>query len=181
MTSWFTADTHFGHRNIIRHCSRPFASVEEMDGELVACWNAVVRRDDDVYHLGDFAFRNSKVAASYAQRLNGRLHLIWGNHDPDQVRHGDWWASSQPYAEISVEGRRLVLFHYGLRVWNRSRHGAIHLYGHSHGALPGDGQSCDVGVDYPAWGYRPVRLEEIEAHISTLPPRRPADRHGEQR
>ena len=32
---FFTADLHFGHANIIRHCARPFADVEEMDLSLI--------------------------------------------------------------------------------------------------------------------------------------------------
>jgi calcineurin-like phosphoesterase family protein len=59
----------------------------------------------------------------------------------------------------SQEGIPLVLCHYAMRTWNRSHYGAIQLYGHSHGNLPGDSQSCDVGVD--CWGFRPVSLEEI--------------------
>lgn len=171
MKVWFTADTHFGHARIIEYCKRPFASVEEMDEALVANWNAVVGPDDEVWHLGDFAGRNADMAAGYRARLNGRIHLIWGNHDSEKVRALPIWASSGPYAEISLPGRRLVLFHYALRVWNRSRHGAVHLYGHSHGALPGDRQSCDIGVDNPAWRYHPVGLGDIERHLRTLPER----------
>ena len=29
MQVWFTADTHFGHGNIIKYCQRPFLSPEE--------------------------------------------------------------------------------------------------------------------------------------------------------
>jgi hypothetical protein len=29
-----------------------------------------------------------------------------------------------------------VLCHYAMRVWNRSHHGAWHLYGHSQGESP---------------------------------------------
>lgn len=29
---FFTADLHFGHANIIRHCVRPFASVAGING-----------------------------------------------------------------------------------------------------------------------------------------------------
>lgn len=29
---FFTADLHFGHANIIRHCARPFASVVDTNG-----------------------------------------------------------------------------------------------------------------------------------------------------
>ena len=168
---WFTADTHFGHANVIRYCQRPFGSVEEMDAELVARWNAVVRPDDDVWHLGDFCLGRRGVASSYLERLAGRKHLIWGNHDSPTTRADLGWASSQGMAEIGVNGRRVILLHYAMRVWPKAHHGSLHLYGHSHGCLPGDGQSCDVGVDVPAWKFRPVSLTEIEAHLRTLPER----------
>lgn len=61
MKVWFTADTHFGHRNILKHCDRPFGSVKEMDEALIAMWNAVVGLNDDVWHLGDFAYRSAQA------------------------------------------------------------------------------------------------------------------------
>jgi calcineurin-like phosphoesterase family protein len=179
MTVWFTSDTHFGHANIIRHCARPFRDAVEMDAALAANWNAVVRPGDEVWHLGDFAHRNARSAASYLRRLNGRVHLVWGNHDGEETRGLPLWASSQAYAEVTVEGQRLVLFHYALKVWNRSHRGALHLYGHSHGRLQGDAQCCDLGVDNPAWGYRPVSLPEVMAHLATLPPHLPVDHRGD--
>jgi calcineurin-like phosphoesterase family protein len=33
--TWFTADFHFGHANIIRYFSRPFRTVEEMDQAIL--------------------------------------------------------------------------------------------------------------------------------------------------
>lgn len=176
MATFFTSDTHLGHANIIKHCNRPFASVGEMDGVIIANWNAVVRPGDDVWHLGDFAHRNSKSASSYLARLAGRKHLIWGNHDSAETRGLSGWSSSRAMAEIAVDGTRIVLLHYAMKVWPRSHHGALHFYGHSHGTLPGDGQSLDVGVD--CWDLRPVRLAEIGRRLATLPERRPPDRHG---
>ena len=43
---FFTSDTHFGHENVIRFDGRPFASVEEMDAELIRRWNAKVGKGD---------------------------------------------------------------------------------------------------------------------------------------
>ena len=41
MSVFFLADTHFGDGNILRYENRPFATVEEMDRELIRRWNAV--------------------------------------------------------------------------------------------------------------------------------------------
>lgn len=43
---YFTSDLHLGHANIIRHCNRPFSSVEEMDDALIDNWNAKVTNAD---------------------------------------------------------------------------------------------------------------------------------------
>lgn len=53
---YFTADTHFGHENVIRFCDRPFSSANEMDEAMIANWNARVKGDDTVYVLGDMFF-----------------------------------------------------------------------------------------------------------------------------
>lgn len=55
---WFTADQHFGHANVIKHSQRPFSSIEEMDATLIKNWNRCVKKGDDVFHLGDFAWRH---------------------------------------------------------------------------------------------------------------------------
>jgi calcineurin-like phosphoesterase family protein len=175
---WLTADNHFCHRNILVHCSRAFTSVEEMDETMVRRWNEVVGQDDEVWHLGDFSLGRSEVVAKFLARLNGRVHLIWGNHDSEQVRRMPQWASSQPYAEIKVDNTYLVLFHYAMRTWNRIGRGAIHLYGHSHNKLPGDSQSLDVGVD--AWDFRPVSLAQIKRRLAKSVPRVPLDHHEAQ-
>lgn len=75
-----------------------------------------------------------------------------------------------------MDGQPLVLCHYAMRVWNRSHHGTLMLYGHSHSNLLGNSQSLDVGVD--AWDMRPVTLREIKNRMATLPPYRSEDHHA---
>ncbi len=55
MSAFFIADTHFGDGNILRYENRPFATVEEMDQELIRRWNEKVGEGDTVFHLGDFS------------------------------------------------------------------------------------------------------------------------------
>lgn len=79
--TWFTSDTHFGHKNILEYEkeARPFETVEEMNETLIDNWNKTVRPKDIIYHLGDFAF--GRVNIGIADRLNGRKRIIMGNHD----------------------------------------------------------------------------------------------------
>lgn len=175
MATFFTADLHLGHARIIDYCGRPFRSVEQMDAMQIANWNSVVGPQDDVWVVGDFCWGSD--AEIYLSRLQGRKHLVWGNHDPDTTTQAAGWESSQPYAEITLNKQKIVLFHYGLRVWNRSGHGALHFYGHSHGGLLGDSQSCDVGVD--CFDYRPVDLAAIRRQLRRMPQRGgEPDHHG---
>lgn len=174
----FTSDTHFGHANIIKYSRRPFDNADHMDTMLIDNWNSVVSPDDTVYHLGDFTFGDLGSARRYRQRLNGRIHFIWGNHDRDEVRYSDLWETSQPYLEIRIDGSLIVLLHYSLRTWNKRHRGSYHFFGHSHAALPmlanspGDHHesdedlSIDVGVDLPAWNYAPVGFDAIKRTIS---------------
>jgi calcineurin-like phosphoesterase family protein len=81
MADLFTSDTHFGHVNIITYCSRPFRDVEEMNRSMIERWNARVRSEDTVFHLGDFAMGKKDLIPTYLKALNGYKILILGNHD----------------------------------------------------------------------------------------------------
>ena len=112
---YFTGDQHFGHANIIKHCNRPFSSVDEMDKQLLEQWNRRVKKQDTVYILGDLFFRNAVSSTEYLQKMNGRKHLIIGNHDKGWMKKVDmkqYFEEVAPFAEISDGIRKLVLCHY---------------------------------------------------------------------
>jgi calcineurin-like phosphoesterase family protein len=161
---FFTSDHHFGHgaaRGLFR---RPFGSVAEMDAAMVARWNETVGPGDQVWHLGDFAVRQSADRmARLLAALAGTKHLITGNNDGPATAGLAGWASVQAYAEIEAEGAWLILCHYPLRTWNRMGRGAIDLHGHSHGRLAPLARQADVGVD--VWHFRPIALAEIRARL----------------
>jgi calcineurin-like phosphoesterase family protein len=160
MTVYFTSDHHFGHAAARSFYRRPFSSLAEMDQVMADRWNVVVRPEDEVWHLGDFAVRQSADRVAYLlTMLQGRKHLVCGNNDNSVVIGCPIWHSVQSYAEVVIEGRKLILCHYPFRTWRDMAKGAVNLHGHSHGRLRSLPRQFDVGVD--VWGFVPVSFAKI--------------------
>lgn len=163
---FWTADTHFSHKNIIMHCNRPFENIHEMDETIIKNWNDKVGKQDIVFHLGDFAWKES---LEYLKRLNGDIRIVLGNHDRDILKTEKFFAKHEiknTYFQIipaeygvKIGGRDIIMSHYSMRSWHKSCHGSWHLYAHSHGCLAPYGKSWDVGVDNN--NFTPLAFEEI--------------------
>ena len=163
---WFTADTHFGHTRIIEYTNRPFANADEMDEAMITNWNAAVKPDDTVYHLGDFCFRGKERAKEILDTLHGNISLILGNHDRKWVGKMEGWADVSQYKEIVINNKKVVLFHYPIESWRSKYHKGIHLHGHCHGNLSNKIKGrLDVGVD--CFEFTPVEYEQIREHLKT--------------
>lgn len=167
---YFTADHHFGHKNIIKHCSRPFQTLAEMDEALIANWNAVVKKNDTVYIMGDLFFRNVTSADEYLQRLKGKKHLLIGNHDKDWMKKTDlprYFESVERMTEINDGARKITLCHYPMMTWNHISKGSYMIHGHIHNNTDADYFSLirnmpnllNAGVDVN--NYRPVGFNEL--------------------
>ena len=173
-THWFTADHHAGHAKIIEYCRRPFRDTHEMDEAMINNHNSVVQSDDFVYILGDVAFKNP---ANYIRRLNGHKFIIRGNHDKyiEECKSLVGWI--RYFQQITVEGQKIVLMHYAMRVWPSSHHGAYQLYGHSHGTLEDDPNalSIDVGVD--CHNFFPISFKQVQAKMANKN-FKPVDHHN---
>ena len=167
---FFTSDHHFGHDNIIRFCNRPFADVREMNEALIERWNEKVKKNDVVYHLGDFALMYKENLETILKQLKGKIHLIEGNHEGAALQCRKYFESIRQYHELKVKDpdckngvQRIILFHYAMRTWRGEMRGNWHLYGHSHGNLPDlpDRQCFDIGVD--SHDFYPLEYEEVKA------------------
>ncbi len=150
---FFTADQHYGHNNIIKHCNRPFDSVEDMDKVLIDNHNSVVEDRDIVIHVGDFCWHKKKDKVSkYIKQLNGQHIFIKGSHD--------YWLKDRFIWEKKIEEQWVVACHYAMRTWSRSHYGSWMLHGHSHGRLDHMKNQWDVGVDNNY--YTPVSFDELD-------------------
>ncbi len=165
---YFIADTHFGHANVIDLSKRPFRNIYSMDEAIIDNWNARVNESDTVYILGDFAYRSKLGGAHYASRLNGRKHLIVGNHDRDDLKKADFrssFVSIEKLTLIQHDGKQIVLCHYPILEWHGFYRGFYHMHGHIHNSMDATGRfvaqqprMLNVGVDIVS--FTPVTFKE---------------------
>lgn len=191
MTVWVTSDLHFSHRRISEFCPHRQTksyidvptdeSVIEMNELIISNWNSVVSTEDEVYILGDVCMSRICDSIKYISRLNGKKHLIKGNHDKTLVkfvREGetvpavrDLFESIHDLYELNhkFEGRKVKVFmsHYPMLHWNSACEFA--LSGHTH--LPPDKclfseyKQMDVGAD--GNNLFPRKLDEVLKILST--------------
>lgn len=151
---YFTSDQHFDHRKIIEYCDRPFANIIEMNEYIISEHNKIVKSSDTVYNIGDFSFSNS---LPFLKRLNGKQHLICGNHDRNTNKKH--FRSASDSLLLSYHDNFFYMNHYPHRSWPKSSVGCVHIFGHAHGNIDAYPMSIDVGVDCN--NFRPISIEKI--------------------
>jgi calcineurin-like phosphoesterase family protein len=149
---FFTADTHFEHNRILLHAKRPWTTVDEMNEALMKKWNQKVKRQDTVYIVGDFAWKNHNY---YIAKLNGKKILILGSHDHMSLEIQKNFTEVHDCRMISIDGQSIWLSHCAHRVWEKGHYGTPHFFGHSHGRLITYNLSRDVGIDTHDADYAP--------------------------
>ena len=182
---FFTSDLHFGHRNVIKFCNRPWQHEKEMNSGLIDNWNSVVGNNDIVFVLGDtFWFNDSQSIKRVISKLNGKdIYVLPGNHDD----FSSWYRIDDPRIHLcsdtvvlwlKFEGRKKIfeiwMNHYPLMTWPHREGGSIQLFGHIHSQegkydgvdqdLPLHKNQIDVGCD--RWGWKPISIEDIMVKLT---------------
>lgn len=173
---WFTSDTHWGHKNILKfQLNRKFSTIEEMDYYLIQDWNSKVKPGDIVFHLGDVSWYSVDKTAKILESLNGNKILIKGNHDRHELKQ--YFTYAFDCMNLRVDEIFMVLFHYPILEWDRRHHGSFHLHGHVHGRSLGDdmGRMLDVGIDNNP-NLTLFSFEEIKQRLLKIPS--PKSRYG---
>ena len=125
-------------------------------------------------HGGDFTLKSIDFALSIIEKLNGKHIFIKGSHDAWLNKFSDFYVSNKISKallnkiedfgnymwERKIQSNYITVCHYAGRVWPRSHHGSIQLYGHSHGQLMPLKNQYDIGVDNNR--FFPVSLNEIK-------------------
>jgi calcineurin-like phosphoesterase family protein len=130
---FLVSDTHFGHKGVCHFTRndgvtklRPFDTPEEMDEFMVEAWNAKVRPNDKVYHLGDVVI--NRKALGIMRRLYGDKVLIRGNHDI--FRDDDYREHFRELRAYHVMNG-MILSHIPIHTESLGRFG-VNIHGHTH-------------------------------------------------
>jgi len=84
MSNYYISDTHFAHDNIIRYCSRPFETADQMNRVMMGNILDVVLAGHRLIHAGDLCYgRGSDSWLLQQDELPGREQhvIVAGNHD----------------------------------------------------------------------------------------------------
>ena len=198
---FFASDYHFWHNSVIAHDKRPFLfdkklgypepnskdksnlNVELMNERLIDNWNHLVTKNDIVFYLGDFSWKNWRDGKEIADQLNGKIHAILGNHDSyKEMNKMERFESISDYIELwvqygdkpKVDKVQICMMHYPISSWNRKHHGSYMIHGHSHGNLMKDNPKIyeqkimDVGCNMT--DYEPIDFWTIKEIMDNKKP-----------
>jgi calcineurin-like phosphoesterase family protein len=141
---------------------RGFSSVEEHDEHIIAKWNDVVSKRDVTYILGDVTMEK-KSPYALLDKLNGRKHVVMGNHDRRQdvealLKHVD-------SVDGMVQYKGIILTHCPIHPMELDYRFPKNIHGHIHdkqvmlGGLP---------IEIPDERYICVSCERVDYTPRTL-------------
>lgn len=137
---YFTSDLHFGHDRGFIYEPRGFASSAEHDSTIIDRWNKIVDPEDIVFILGDLMLGNDEEGIEKIKSLNGKLHIILGNHDTNKrIKAYKELPNIQQVVfatKIKVDGYNFYLSHYPTLTANMNetdlKRMVLNLHGHTH-------------------------------------------------
>lgn len=137
---WLCSDWHFGHDREFIWKARGFNSVEEMNTAILTGHNKCVQENEDVYVLGDLMLGDSEKNIKWIKQMNGKLHIVLGNHDTD--RRIKMYKELPNVVEVAYaimlkyKGYHFYLSHYPAYTGNLEKESlkqmTLNLYGHTH-------------------------------------------------
>ena len=164
---FFTSDTHFtlvDYEGTVLRDYRPFKSVSQMNKKIIQIWNKQAKKDDVIYHLGDFINYNLKDKVSYKEtfkfvkKIKAKVILILGNNEERLVKYefNDDFESFKKYLiglgfydvvmggmYANIGDQKFYLNHFP----KNHKDGVINLFGHIHNCCFVKKYGFNVGVD----------------------------------
>jgi len=134
---------------------------------MVETWNARVKPQDKIWHLGDVAFgatKNHDALDRLLTRLHGQKRMTLGNHDdgrnPLLQKHFEKIQLWNGFRRKDHTGFTATHIPLGI---NQLRDGNYCVHGHIHQNLLADARYINVCVEQT--GYAPVHIDDLIARM----------------
>lgn len=173
MNIFFCSDHHFYHKNIIKFTKpdgtliRQFSDLDHMHEHFIAQHNSVVKPNDVVYFLGDVVLeRKDASKLGILHRLNGRKHLVRGNHDElDTIYYLDYFEDVHSLvAKYGVIMSHVPIHPGSIERWNCNLHGHLHYKRVLDSSGHPDPRYINVSMEQLD-NYKPISLDELNKRI----------------
>lgn len=158
---WMWSDTHFGHKNIIKYCNRPYPDVDLMNYSMLGNYLNVVKPNDIVVFGGDVGFMSEAKINEFLDQMPGYKIQIVGNHD----LHRDGKLFNLNFDErhlcmvVDVVDHdleyQLLFTHYPMTVVPK---GCVNVHGHIHQHTL-DPWNINISVEHT--NYAPLNMKVV--------------------
>jgi calcineurin-like phosphoesterase family protein len=163
---WCISDLHFGHKNIINYCNRPYASIEDMHEQLISNYNETIGETDVCIWGGDVSFMNAEKTNIILNQLNGDKILVIGNHDihKKRVKQLDVKEAHLIYVIDDVLAP-LIFTHFPMdnvpMPW-------VNIHGHTHNTEVANPHERHINICCENTNFFPVHLDDIKQQAKTI-------------
>lgn len=168
---YFTSDFHLGHSRTISAFKRPFTSVEEMNKAIVENVLSTLKKNDNLYFLGDLGFNEESMLNALMEFKKKKINFFWilGNHDKSFKLDNFIPFCHTITDTLTIKRNHTIIHmnHFPMLTWEKSFYNSFHLYGHLHKSSVEleeiekrqTGKAFNVNLEFN--NYRPYSLDDI--------------------
>lgn len=164
MKIFVTSNLQLGRPSVIKKYNRPYTDVDQMTNDLILKWNAVVKPEDTVYHLGNFA-HDPKSAQDSLNRLNGNIKFIEGELDQAVFVLNDRGMLPAKCSIVKcvyfLESVHCSISYWPLVTWPRKSNKSWSIIGYPEKKYKSDPVKKIINVSTDLWGNTPQELQKL--------------------
>lgn len=165
MKMFITSNQQFGRQHALDLPTRDFYSVDAMDAYMIEQWNSVVKEEDTVYVLGNFAW-DPETAEETIKQLNGKIIVLAGVWDQATREIAERFGK-ELNVTVSNEGIKFLKYlqvcvsYWPLQDWPGKEEGSISVVGIHKDEYKTNHKEKRINVAVDYWDFKPVNVTDL--------------------
>jgi calcineurin-like phosphoesterase family protein len=165
MATFIIANCQFGRSGVIRPNNRPFGNVQDMNDEMVQRWNAVVKPEDTVIHLGNFAWDPTTAEEMFEDLNFNQLLLLPAEHDSAilELQAAGGLPTNVKVVNYIFEQNNLnaTFSYWPMLEWPSKSKGGYLFHGYYNKKYKSDHKKKMINMATEFWNYTPQNINSI--------------------